>query len=265
MDAEVIGILSGIGIALLIALFIFIIKIRDGLFEALEVTFEFMIKISFFLMLIGSILAPVIDYYIAYKKIEFILGDFIKKLFFNAIILIASTPLVSIIITIIAFIGGFILSFPIYKIIYKVKARRIGKTECWAELKQFFLENDFKNNIVKYTLFREKIEFEFFDNNEILVFSFKKRGYNDLTQTQQLTLIDMIKKETKTAIKIEVHSYVSIYDVYNRPLLKKRKKEDKKQKIIFKKEKRMVRKRDRYLRWQKKRDYKRAVKSGKNW
>lgn len=114
-------------------------------------------------------------------------------------------------------------------------------------------------------MFREKIEFEFVDNNEILVFSFKKRGYNDLTQTQQLTLIDMIKKETKTAIKIEVHSYVSIYDVYNRPLLKKRKKEDKKQKIIFKKEKRMVRKRDRYLRWQKKMEYKRAVKSGKNW
>lgn len=265
IDIEVIGILIGIGLSLIISCCIFITKIKDGLIDTITTIFKWVLIISFFLMLIGSILAPIIGYYIVYHKINFILWDFIKVLFFNSIILIISTPLVSIIITTIASVIGFILAFPIYKIIYKIKSKRIRKTECWIELKQFFRGYDFKNNIIKFTLFEDKIEFEDAKSHEIILFSFKKRGYNDLKKIQQLTLINMIKNETKTPFKIEVSPYVNICTAYNKFLLKKQKSKEKQNYKKIKKKMKIEIKEKKNLHRQNKKAYKNEIKAGKNW
>lgn len=265
MDAEVIGILIGMGITLFISLCIFIIKIKEGLFYALESTFKWTFGICFFLMVFGSILAPMIGYYIIYKTIEFILWDFIKTLFFNSVILIISTPLVSIIITIIVGIVGFILSFPIYKIIYKNKSKRIKKTECWEELKVLIKEMDFKCNIIKFVLFQSGIEFEVEKNHETISFSFAERGYNNLNSIKQLTLIDMIKKEARVSVKIDVAPYGMLYTVYNKELMKKKKTEERNYYKSLRKRKRIERRKNKDLQSQKKKEYKKAVKSGKNW
>lgn len=265
IDSEVIGIWIGIGLSLLISSCIFIIKIKDGLFEIFEFTFKCAFWLCFVLMLLGSMLAPMIAYYIIYKSIDFILWDFLKTLFFNSIILIISAPLVSLLVTALASIIGFLLSFPIYKVIYMIKSGRIRKTDCWEELKSVFGRIDFKNNVIKFDLYQNKIEFELNDNHEVKVFYFDKRGYNNLKKLQQLTFVNMIKKETKTPIKIEINSYASIYTGYNKLLLKQQKEKEEKYYKTLKKEKKLDRKRKRDVRKKKRKQYKEERKAGRNW
>ncbi len=264
-DSDVIGIWIGIGLSLLISCCIFIIKIKDGLSELFEFTFKCTFWLCFVLMLLGSIVAPMVEYYITYKSIDFILWDFLKALFFGAIILIISAPLVSLLVTVLATIIGFLLSFPIYKVIYMIKSRRIRKTDCWEELKSVFGRIDFKNNVIKFNLYQNKIEFELNDNHEVKVFYFDKRGYNNLKKLQQLTFINMIKKETKTPIKIEINSYASIYTGYNKFLLKQQKEKEEKYYRTLIKERNLDRKIERDLRKKKRKKYKEERKAGKNW
>ena len=257
IDSEIIGILIGIAISLLASFYIFIVKIKDGLYETIEATFKYTFLICFLLMLIGSIVSPIIVEYI-----DFILWDFIKILFFNSLILIISTPLVTLLITIVSNIIGLILAYPIYKILYIIKSKRIKRTDCWKELKAILNKIDFKNNIKKFTMYKNRIEFN--ESNNIKLFSFEERGYNDLKKIQQLTLINMIKKETKTPLKISVAPYEETI-VYNRILNKKEKREEKKLRKLIKKEKQFTKDNNRRLERENKKAYKKAVKSGKNW
>lgn len=262
IDSEVIGILIGIAISLLASFYIFIVKIKDGLYETIEITFKYTFLICFLLMLIGSIVSPIIVEYINYNEIDFILWDFIKILLFNSLILIISTPLVTLLITIVSNIIGLILAYPIYKILYIIKSKRIKRTDCWKELKAILNKIDFKNNIKKFTMYKNRIEFN--ESNNIKLFSFEERGYNDLKKIQQLTLINMIKKETKTPLKISVAPYEETI-VYNRILNKKEKREEKKLRKLIKKEKQFTKDNNRRLERENKKAYKKAVKSGKNW
>lgn len=265
IDIEVIGILIGIGLSLIVAICIFITRIKNGFYDSITIVFQSSFLTSFLLMLIGSILAPIIGQYIVFNKIEFLFWDLIKTVLFNSIILIISTPLVTVGITIITTIIGFILAFPIYRIIFLIKTKRIKNTECWEELKEFFKEINFKKNISKFDLYQDRVEFENVKNKEITLYSFKQRDYKNLSKTQQLTLINMIKKETKTSFKLEVNSYVNLYTAYNKYIIKKQNENVKNDNKRRKRNNKIKKYEQRKLNKLKKKKYKQEVKSGKNW
>lgn len=267
IDAETLGVLSGLALSSLIALIVWIIKKPIGLVDSLEEYGYPLLIQTGILMILGITIFPII--------VELINGSmafqwipFLKNLFWNSLLLAACTPLATLIVLLISIPLSYLLSIPIYELIYLKKRSSIKKTKCWEIITNYCIKIDFKNHILKLKIYPDKMEFYDSLNTNIYTFIYSSVGYSNLSPLSELTLINMLKKETKTKLAIEERwqsGYSMGYVLINKDLNKKNKKEmkriikkDKKTDKIFKKAKN---KQDNL----KEKKYKKAKKEGKDW
>lgn len=268
IDPEVLGIFCGIILSFCIGLVSFIIKWIEGIISSIKTSSKILLGTTILTTWIGSIILPVILYYIIYHTIEFEWVDLIKTIVLNFILLLIASPLIALFQLLIIIPLGTILSFLLYKIIYILKTPRIRNTICWQKIVQWNKKTSIRNNIRTIKLYPDKIEFYNLENQLQDTISFKQLGYSDLKPIMKLTLIDSLSRWIKTSLIIKdkylVTSTLSL-TIENAYLKNQQQKENISRVVNQKKYNRKQQKSIKSNLKQKKKEYKAAIRKGKDW
>ena len=264
VDAESLGVIAGILLSWIIFLIVFILNFYKSFFDIVDIIIKKMFYTTVIVTIISSIVTPIIVYFYNYRTLDFSLWGFIKTVIGNTILFFICSPLLTLIGFMFICVIGYIISKPIYYFIYLIKSKKIKKTKCWEQIKDYCVKEDIERKILKIELEPSKISF--YDYNDILIkdLSFRELGYSDLTELSEIALIKTIKRETSVNFKIKTR-YMNFIEVINKNLQKRM---NIAYKDIIKKEKRtdMILKRSKKIKEkEKKKQYKRNIKEGKDW